>query len=551
MRTRLFILALLVLPWAWGCEDPLDVQNVNNPNRDDVLAQPADLENWIRDSFNAWFRAAFAGENIQPQMRVMALENHSELANFNQGPRYLIPRNFIENTRGAAGTGEMSSTFIDFSRATRAAALGLAKLDEVTLGSASADARGRAFAWFSLGLSLGYLSVPFDSAATAWPTDDPACTQLECLPPLVGYAEVNAKAIEALDSAEAVAGGSVSFSIPSSWLRQGSDVSQADFLRLIRSYRAVIRIGVARSPAEREALDWSAAISDANNGITSDFMVSANPSIGWSIAWPTNVFRAGSWHGVHQFMIGGADTTGAFEAWLNTARADRDAFLIRTPDRRFPAGETRDDQSTGQVALPPGQYYRNRPSSEDTPGDPLGNSQYDHYRFRPFFDANRIAPFPILTRAEVDLIAAEGYIRQSDFGNAMGKINPTRIAAGLPELTGITSLTDSVPGGTACVPRVPSWTGSAYTAPCGNIWEAMKWEKRLETHYTNFANWFMDSRGWGDLPEGTPVHFPVPWQEKDTRRLPFIEAFGGCAKLGTGESTGASNYGPALSCSPI
>lgn len=551
MRKPLSFLTLLALPWLGACEDSLDVKNVDNPNRDDVLAQPADLENWIRDSFNSWFRAAFAGENLQPQMRVMALENHSELANFNQGPRYLIPRNFIENTRGAAGTGDMSTTFINFSRGSRAAALGLAKLEEVTLGSASADARARAFAWFTLGLSLGYLSIPFDSAAIAWPTDDPACVELECLPQLVSYPEVNAAGIEALDSAEAIAAGSVTFAVPSSWLRQDGDVNQAGFLRLIRSYRAVIRIGAARTPAERAAVDWTAAIADANAGITENFEVNADPSVNWTIAWPTNVFRPGSWHSVHQFMIGGADTTGAFEAWLNTPRANRVKFLIRTPDGRFPSGETRADQTTDNVPLPDGQYYRNRPASQDTDGDPLGNSMYDNYRFRGFFDANRIGPFPILTKAEVDLIAAEGYLRASDFANAEAKINPTRTAAGLPAITGTTSLNDPVPGGNACVPRVPTWTGSAYTAPCANIWEAMKWEKRLETHYTNFANWFMDSRGWGDLPEGTPIHYPVPWQEKDTRRVEFIEAFGGCGRLGSGESTGPSTYGPAISCSPI
>ncbi|MDH3291173.1 MAG: RagB/SusD family nutrient uptake outer membrane protein [Gemmatimonadota bacterium] len=551
MRKHLYFLALLAVPWIGACSEPLEVKNVNNPNRDDVLAQPADLENWIRDSYNAWWRGVFNGQNVQPQMRVMALENHSELANYNQGPRYLIPRNFIENTRGAAGAGEISTGFDRFSNASRSAALGLSKLNDVTLGSADADARGRAFAWFTLGLSLGYLSIPFDSAAIAWPTDDPACTALDCLPQLIGYAEVNAKAVEALDSAAAIAAGSVAFTIPSSWMRQGATVSQANFLRLIRSYRAVIRIAAARTPAERAAVDWTSVIADANNGITADFETDAEPATGWSISWPADNFRAGSWHAMHQFMIGGADTTGTFLAWLNTPRAGRVQFLMQTPDTRFPTGDTRAAQQTGQVALPPGQYYRNRPAAEDTPADPLGNSMYDHYRFYAFNAAGRVGPFPILTKAEVDLIAAEGYLRANDFTNAMVKINPTRTAAGLPALAGITSLNDPVPGGTACVPRVPTWTGSAYTLPCGNIWDAMKWEKRLETQYTNFANWFMDSRGWGDLPEGTPVHFVVPWQEKDTRRADFITAFGGCGKLGTGESTGSSTYGPIISCSPI
>lgn len=553
MRKRLYFLALLALPWLGACNEPLEVTNLNSPNRDDVLATPADLENWIRDSYNAWFDAAFDNDALMPQARVAGLENFSELANFNMGPRYLIPRNFIENTRGAAGTVEINTDFANFSGAARSAALGLAQLADVSIGTPAADARAAAFAWFVLGLSNGYLSFVFDSAAVSSPYDDPACTALDCLPQLVPYTEVNAAAIANLDSAEAIATANPgAFPIPSTWMRQTSNVSQDLFLRLVRSYRAQIRIGVARTPAERAALPWAAIIADANNGITADFQVSCDPGIDWDVNWVVNHFRQGSWHSMHQFMLGPADTTGAFLAWLNTPRSGRQQFLIQTPDRRFPVGADRTAQQSvgGSTAvLPAGQYLRNRAPGEDTIGDPLGNTMYDHYRFKAFFDANRVAPYAILTNEEVNLIAAEGYIRGSDFASAMAKINPSRTAHNLPALAGITSINDPVPGGAGCVPQVPTWTGSAYTTPCGNIMEAMKWEKRMETAYTGYANWYMDSRGWGDLPEGTPIHWPVPWQEKDTRRTDFITAFGGCGAVGT-EGAGPSSYGPAISCNP-
>jgi hypothetical protein len=46
----------------------------------------------------------------------------------------------------------------------------------------------------------------------------------------------------------------------------------------------------------------------------------------------------------------------------------------------------------------------------------------------------------------------------------------------------------------------------------------MKWEKRLETSFTGYAQWFIDSRGWGDLTEGTIVEWPVPWEELYARQ---------------------------------
>mgnify|MGYP003291237819 CR=1 FL=1 len=56
--------------------------------------------------------------------------------------------------------------------------------------------------------------------------------------------------------------------------------------------------------------------------------------------------------------------------------------------------------------------------------------------------------------------------------------------------------------------------------------EAMKYEKRLETAYTTYGAWFFDSRGWGDLPVGTPLEWPVPFQELDARLLPLYNLGG-------------------------
>ena len=45
--------------------------------------------------------------------------------------------------------------------------------------------------------------------------------------------------------------------------------------------------------------------------------------------------------------------------------------------------------------------------------------------------------------------------------------------------------------------------------------EMLKWEKRLETHMKglNFAPWYFDGRGWGDLYYGTWLQLPVPCPE--------------------------------------
>ena len=94
-------------------------------------------------------------------------------------------------------------------------------------------------------------------------------------------------------------------------------------------------------------------------------------------------------------------------------------------------------------------------------------------------------------------------------------------------------------GGNACVPRVP--TPNVFTTiQCGSVFEAMKWEKRMETTLTGYAQWFIDSRGWGDLPQGTGTSWPVPFQELDSRSKPLYNGLtvSGPSTYGFGRGVG-------------
>jgi len=112
-------------------------------------------------------------------------------------------------------------------------------------------------------------------------------------------------------------------------------------------------------------------------------------------------------------------------------------------------------------------------------------------------------------------------------------INRTRVANNLPPFpAGATKATraPAQPGGSAnsCVPRTPTGAGGA--VECGTMYEAMKWEKRMETLFTGYSQWFFDSRGWGDLPVGSPLMYPVPYQEMDARYEPIYNSVVGDAK---------------------
>jgi hypothetical protein len=543
---RYMALAAVLGVAACDFEDTLAVENPNNPDRGRILRSPTEIQGLASGQFQSVFNGTMNNiARVNTQMLTAPFENASGLANNGLGPRSLIPRVAIDNNPGNAYEFENFADFRILSGVARNTAdiLDRAKVEGFTLGPDGDVNRLIGFTHFVSGVAHGYLSLVYEQAAIAAP-NQPAAE----IPPLATYQEVNQFALAQFDSALAYIGRPGVRQLPTGWLtgQGGPEVSAAEFARVIRSFRARMRAGVARTPEERAAVDWNQVIADATTGIQSDFNVRLSPADGWDYQWlaTTLHFRDVNWHQMTNYIIGFADTSGSFEAWLATPRDARNNFTIVTPDRRFPQGATREAQNRGGAAddtpLPEGQYFRNRNPGKDQPEAGWRNSQYDHYRFRALADANRVGNLPFFTRAENDMLAAEGYIRTNRFAEAAALIDRTRVANGLTALTGVvTSATQPVPGGASCVPRTP--TGPNNTVVCGNILEAMKWEKRMETAYTTYGAWFFDSRGWGDLPVGTAVHWPVPWQEVAAR--PEIAAPQNMGGLGQPGGATVNTYG--------
>jgi len=279
-------------------------------------------------------------------------------------------------------------------------------------------------------------------------------------------------------------------------------------------------------------VDWVALIADAEAGITADHTVSSGGSTGWNIGFiGSQMHVEPAWSQMSLMYFGMADTSGGYDAFVGASMATRNPdFVVSTPDQRWPQGATRALQRTASVqptSLASRPYISNR-TVQDVLGDPWGWSQYDFFRMKYIRNASQQGLFPEFTKAENDLLAAEGYIRTNNFAAAAAKIDLTRVARGqLPALTGvITTAVQLVPGGNGCVPRVPAAPSFTSTA-CGTILEAMKWEKRMETAYTGFGAWFFDARGWGDLVENTPLEYPVPFAELDALVKPYYGLGGG------------------------
>jgi hypothetical protein len=406
-----------------------------------------------------------------------------------------------------------------------------------TIGTPARDLRARSFGFFVAGTSLGWLAMMYDSAGIVGPG-----MASDSIPPLSGAQDVMKAALALLDSAYNIANNpsaASAFPLEAAWMGNTTGFSLDQYKRVIRSYRARFRAGVARTPAQAAQVDWAKVIDDAENGINFNFMVNTGGSTGWGVGYQVTRYQDATWSEMTMMLMGMADVSGAYANFISQDYAHKNGwFLVITPDQRWPQGTTRAAQNAASVqptSVTSKPYISNRLVGNDVIGDGWGVSFYDYFRYRYIKTNSNTGPFPEFLKAENDLLAAEGYTRTGKISEAAAKIDLSRVAnGGLPALSGVvTSATQPVPGGTNCVPQVPTPSG---TVACGNILEAMKYEKRIENTYASFGRFWIDGRGWGDLPEGTPLEFPVPYQEMQTRQKPYYllgPGFGSAAAKGT------------------
>jgi hypothetical protein len=540
-----------------ACSDnSIAVTNPNNGDTKKVLGTPDDAEKLLGSYYKRWYAGLYGGPGANPpttfegMANIMSLQNYSSLNNECQNSRYPFSGASNGNAPGNPCGGDQANPYFILNEVVRVASQFLGNLASGSL-SYSSDARAardKSFAEFLRGVSLGYTALFYDSSSVVVAGQQP-------LDPgkLIGYRSVMDSAYAALqraiDLASSTPSGTQGFPLPSDWIPSPTSFSATEYIKLVKSYRALLRANVARTPADRAAADWSAIISDAQGGITADHYNITSTTNGPGGGWRRIYDGGNTWHQMPGFIIGMGDTSGNYEAWTKTAIGERGAgnagYFMATPDLRFPQGTTRSSQQADfkiqdceigggfQIPVSPGsnqttptfqckRYFTNRPNGSDQyTGNGWGWSNYDFNRFHWWVskgDAGnaRNGTLLVYPKAVLDMLQAEGLIRQGNFAAAATLINVTRVKNGLPPITAADN-TSPVPGGSACVPRVPNGSGAGATVACGNMFEAMKWEKRIEGAFVQFAAWYLDARGWGDLPQGTALFWAVPYQDLQSR----------------------------------
>ncbi len=510
-RARAAALAGAALLGLAACQD-LSVPNPNDPDRERVQRQPSSVEGLASTSFRAWwpwvhdeapvwamatmaddFTAAFFDFGIlvaSSEPRVAYDNSQTYPDRFNQDPWY--------------GLYATLATTNDV----------LAALDRgVRIGTTDAEtARTRAVARFVQGLSTGYLALYFDRAwvVTEATRPDtltvPGTTRLKGDP--LPYAQVMDSAQAMLADAARLADAAPAFTLPEgAWLHQAMD--NRALARLARSYRARLLAQVARTRAERAAADWTLVAALVDSGVTADFAPVAVPGVFVDdfrrIAGRSRTAIPGDFARVDYWVVGPSDSTGGFVSWVNTPLSQRRPFQLRTRDRRV----------QGAAVGSNGKYVGYTASNRFQ--DSRGTYHQSRYWFlrAGTLESWQNGPQPELTRAEMDLLKAEALVRLGRAAEAVPLVNRTRVANGeLPPVA-----VEGPPNVAGCVPR--KLDGS-----CGSLWDALRYEKRLEVLGIHPPGGYLDARGWQALAAGTPVQLPIPGLELATLQRPPY-SFGG------------------------
>ncbi|HEV2642261.1 MAG TPA: hypothetical protein VGT98_06125, partial [Candidatus Elarobacter sp.] len=310
--------------------------NLNNPDVARVLASPGDVENVIGNSFGSAYNAAQGAtggsgiaSHLEAQMLTMAFESSSSLANDGMGPRGSIPRAAIANNSTDTYASNNAYNYQGSQRAARTAANGLAQLNKAnyTLGSAQRDLRARAFAFFSMAWGNATVALAYDSMSVVSEAD----TLLKAPKPFVSGQAAMPIILTQMDSAIAAAtkaialgtagsdaGGGTGFTLPGTWINGNSgsassgqaSIDAARFISIVRGYKARFRAEVARTPAERAAVDWTQVIADANAGPSTDLLVSMQPVAPWRVGDEQH-YLFDTWTQQSPMIIGMADSVRA------------------------------------------------------------------------------------------------------------------------------------------------------------------------------------------------------------------------------------------------
>jgi hypothetical protein len=549
MMTRILksVAAFGILAAAAGCQD-LNVPNTNDPDRQRALANAADVEALVGSQFLVFFNRLTNRTAVYNPVPVIADEMTATYANDGALEGSSEPRVEFNNKADADIANMSILPYREFNSMVASANDVLNVIDDGLIietpsggpGTALQDntLRTRAFAQFTKAIGQGHLALYFDSAFVIDQEEQrqigEGSLDAKTLP-LQPYPEVRDSAIARFIVAIAIANLPGAFNYPANVFFRSRDVNDELFARIAHTYAARFLVYTARTPAERAAVDWDEVLAHLDSAIVEDLVFTlSNETL--VAGYLTRISTSGTFVARADYkMVGPADQPGrrtgcdstpcetntGYSMWIKTDLRKRMRFDIITPDRRI----------TGPLTTDSGLYFIYR--ANDNGYDPTrGTYHFSAYQWQRNNDDNS-GQIIWMSRAEVDLMRAEAYYFKGNFAQAAALVSGTRAHGQLEPITG-----EEGDQSADCVPRRTDGT-------CGNLYDAIIYERTIEAAGQDALRTYFDSRGFGRLVEGTFLQLPLSINELVALGKPSY-TYGGVG----GVWAAAKCTVPTLTCHP-
>jgi hypothetical protein len=529
MREYSLLIAGVLAFVTAGCQD-LEITNPNNPDRQVVVSSATDVEALISTSFRRWFNMT-QGLTPSTALTSAADEFSGGFTDYGTHEQGLEPRNAIDNGPVSANSPNRGP-FQTIYSIIGGVNIGLQAIDkyDLKITSSGQDVTQRAWAFgkFVQGLTHGWEAMLYDKGWAFSETMDLDTIQFvegssKVQDLITDYKVVRDTALAELAEALRIA-QSTPFTLPGSfqgdWI-PGIEMSNQQFARLIHSFIARYMVYWARTPEDRAKVEWAKVIEHIDQGITQDFAPMGTPDImdsGYkNRAARQRTTTPGDFMRVDYQLVGVADQGSGFIAWHAQPWANRNPFIMtNVQDKRIIKSPAAPCTSTTATSLAnEGKYMGCHVATIFSASRGTGQRSYYYFHRLGRGTAYNTGPLLIMTVAEMDLLKAEGLIRLGRASEAVALVNKTRVANGeLPPVT-----LDGVPG-PFCTPR-------KFNGDCGSLWDALRYEKRMEGIGTDAALAHWDARGWGSFVINTPLDYPIPGDQLELMGLPMYTTGGG------------------------
>jgi hypothetical protein len=478
-KTQKKLVLLFVSMFFITCTSDLEVENINEPNREEVLKGSDGVRALASGLFNTWFtQEQHNFGSPGPAMWVMADWGTVTWANYGTLDMSMEPRIFLDNSPSYAYHSVINNFWrYMYSTLTTANDVVLAIDNGLEIGENGEETMMiKGVSYFMQGLGNGYIGLVYDKA---FPSDEN--TDYETLQVTDYTASINL-AIEQLEKAIVVFDNN-DFILPDDWIN-GNAFTNAQMSKLAHSFIARLLVYSARNKEQTEAIDWLNVLDHANKGITEDFNVEGDGNGAdrkW-MSWYKYYLARPNWGKVDMRVVHLLDETIPAN-WPENGVSDlpHNGKIISNDKRVLTDFEYDTSNSRPERGL-----YR--------------WSTYRYSRLDDYINANFFAPVTLMRKVEIDMFKAEALLRLKRFSEAADILNAsTRITRG----------------------NLP-----AVLVNEEDIRNAIIYERTIELPLTGMGIEYFDMRRNGDLQDGSLLHFPIPAQQLEVIQEPFY-TFGG------------------------